>query len=147
MSTPIPPGAPAPPASFSTRRAGIRQALIDAGIVGRSVFNPSATDQARAPFIVLVDAESVTGQLSGDGGQITEAVVGEARLYQANSRDADPYLAVAMRAALQGLRFVVGTGPAASVVRVRAASPRIEQAEGLDERIVEWTAYQRVGTP
>ncbi len=147
MSTPIPPGSPTTPASFTTRRAGIRQALVDAGLVGRSVFNPSAVDQAKAPYIVLVDAEDVTTLLSGDGGQITESVAGEARLYQANSRDADPFLAVRMQLALQGLRFVVGTGATASRVRVRAGSPTVVQAEGLDERIVAWTAYQRVGTP
>lgn len=147
MSTPIPPGTPAPVTTFTTRRAGIRAALVEANVVGRSVFNPSATDQAKAPFIVLVDAEAVTTLMSGDGAGITESVLGEARLYQANARDADPYLAVAMQKALQGLRFLVGTGLDASVVRVRANSPTVVQAEGLDERIVQWIAYQRVGTP
>ncbi len=138
---------PPPPPSFTTRRSGIRQALVDANVVGRSVYNPSAVDQARAPYIVLVDAENIITQLSGDGRQITEAVSGEARLYQANSRDADPHLAVRVFQALNGLRFLVGTGPDASMVRVRAISPTVVQAEGLDERIVVWTAYQRAGTP
>lgn len=138
---------PEPPVSFSTRRAGVRQALVDADIVGRSIFNSSATDQARAPYIILVDAEDITPLLYGDGQPMGESVVGEARLYQANSRDADPYLALKIRAALQGLRFVVGTGADASTVRIRANSPTLVLAEGLDERIVRWTAYQRPGTP
>jgi hypothetical protein len=138
---------PAPPTSFTTRRAGIRQALVDADIVGRAVFNPSALDQARAPYIVLVDAEDITPLIYGDGNPVGESVVGEARLYQANSRDADPHLAPRMRAALQGLRFTVGTGPAASTVTVRANSPTTTLGEGIDERIVRWTAFQRPGTP
>jgi phytoene dehydrogenase-like protein len=138
---------PAPPTTFTTRRAGIRQALVDADIVGRSVYHPSGLDQAKAPYIVLSDGLDTTTMIFGDARPIAEAVVGEARLYQANSRDADPTLAPRMFAALQGLRFTVTTGSTAHQVTVRAISPTITEAEGLDERIVRWTAYQTPGTP
>lgn len=138
---------PAPPTSFSTRRAGIRQALVDANIVGRAVYNPSGLDQVRAPYIVLVDALDITPMLYGDGRPMGESVVGEARLYQANSRDADPTLAPRIFTALQNLRFTVGTTPNVHQVTVRAISPTLTEAEGLDERIVRWTAYQTPGTP
>lgn len=139
--------APAPPASFSTIRAGVRQALIDAVIVGRAVYHPSGLDQARAPYIVLSDRLDATLAQSGDGRGLQESTTGEAALYQANSRDADPALASKITRALDGLRFVVGTGADATNVAVRAASPTKTEAEGLDERIVRWTAYHRVGTP
>lgn len=138
---------PAPPTSFSTRRAGIRQALVDADIVGRAVFNPSGIDQAKTPYIILVDALDTTPMVYGDGQPLGESVVGEARLYQANSRDADPTLAPRMFTALQGLRFTVGTGANTRQVVMRAMSPTTTEAEGLDERIVRWTAYQSPGTP
>jgi hypothetical protein len=138
---------PTPPASFSTIRAGIRQALVDAALVGRSVFNPAGVDQARAPYIVLTDRADATLAQSGDGRGLHESTAGEARLYQANARDADPFLASRMTAALDGLRFVVGTGADAANVTVRATGPTKTEAEGLDERIVRWSAYHRLGTP
>lgn len=140
----------APGRTFTTRRDGIRQALIDANIVGRSIFHPSALDHARTPYIVLVDNADSEPIAFGDGGPLRETVTGEARLYQANSRDADPYLAPRIARALQGLTFVVtrpGDPTKPSKVSVRVSSPTTEEAEGIDERVVRWTAYQDPVTP
>lgn len=138
----------APLATFTTRRAGIRQALIDANIVGRSIFHPAALDQARAPYIVLVDNADAEPVAFGDGRAIRETSTGEARLYQANARDADPYMAPKIARALQGLTFVVAPpGGPASKVWVRVGAPTTEEGEGVDERIVPWVAYQDPSTP
>lgn len=127
---------------YSSTFAGVRQAIVDDGVVGRAVYRWSATDDPRPPCVVITDT-TPTPAISGDGGILEQSRPLDIAVVQKNSRDADPTFATRVVAAVHGLRFTVGGQP----TRVRAAPVEPIEDEGYYVQQFTATAYQPVFTP
>lgn len=128
---------------FSSTLAGIRQAIVDDGAVGRSVWRATATDDPKPPCVIITDAIAPVAGLSGDGGMLEQARPLDVEVLQKNARDADPRLASRVLRAVHGARFTVDGAP----TRLRAAPIEDAGEEGYFVQRFSVTAYQAAFTP